>query len=90
MTLHGAKGLEFPAVFVAGVREGVLPLEAKGIPGDVQEERRLLYVGMTRAREGLILTTGPNPSPFLEGLPEEVHRERVARRERPAQQMSLF
>lgn len=90
MTLHAAKGLEFPAVFVAGVKAGTIPLEAQGRPADLEEERRLLYVGMTRAREELILTTAPEPSPFLEDLPESVIREHAGRRERPAQQLSLF
>ncbi len=90
MTLHGAKGLEFPAVFVAGVKAGTLPLEAKGRPADEEEERRLLYVGMTRAREELILTTAPAPSPFLAPLPPSVRREAAARREKPAEQLSLF
>ena len=66
MTLHGAKGLEFPAVIVAGGRDGMLPLESRGRAADPEEERRLLFVGMTRAREELILTAGGEPSPFLE------------------------
>jgi len=91
MTLHGAKGLEFPAVFVAGVKAGTLPLESQGRPSDVEEERRLLYVGMTRAREELVLTTAQEPSPFLADLPASVRRETASRRrERPAEQMSLF
>lgn len=90
MTLHGSKGLEFPAVILAGVKAGALPLEAKGRPSDREEERRLLFVGMTRAREELILTAGGEPSPFLTDLPGTVRRERGSRRERPAQQMSLF
>lgn len=45
MTLHASKGLEFPAVFVAGLTEGTLPLEMPGRPADLEEERRLLYVG---------------------------------------------
>ena len=91
MTLHGAKGLEFPAVFVAGVRAGVLPLETQGRPTDLEEERRLLYVGMTRAKEELILTTGPEPSSFLADLPCSVVREQAARRrEAPMEQISLF
>ena len=91
MTLHGAKGLEFPAVFVAGVRAGMLPLEAKGRPADRAEERRLLYVGMTRARDELILTAGPEPSPFLDDLPGEVVRELASqRRAAPMEQLSLF
>lgn len=91
MTLHGSKGLEFPVVFVAGAKAGVLPLESQGRPADLEEERRLMYVGMTRAREELVLTTGPEPSPFLAGLPDSVVRENaMLRRERPAEQLSLF
>ena len=90
-TFHAAKGLEFPVVFLCGVRRGVVPLEAEGV--DAAEERRLLYVGMTRAREELILLTGPEPSPFLADLPEAcVARGSAAplRRPRPAEQLSLF
>lgn len=90
MTLHGAKGLEFPAVFIAGVKAGTLPLEIQGRPADVEEERRLLYVGMTRAREELLLTAGEELSPFLRGLPSCIKEERLKRRERPAEQTSLF
>lgn len=90
MTLHGSKGLEFPAVFLAGVKAGTLPLEAQGRPADVEEERRLMFVGMTRAREELILTAGPELSPFLEALPSSVERETNIRRERPAEQICLF
>ena len=90
MTLHGSKGLEFPAVFAAGIKSGTLPLESQGRPADIEEERRLLYVGMTRAREELILTAGPEPSRFLDDLPDSVARQNAARRERPAEQLSLF
>ena len=91
MTLHGAKGLEFDAVFVAGLDAGTLPLEAAGRPADLEEERRLLYVGMTRARQELILTTGQTPSAFLDDLPGDVMRlPALPRRERPAEQISLF
>ena len=90
MTLHGAKGLEFPAVIVAGVRDGMLPLESRGRAAGPEEERRLLFVGMTRAREELILTAGGEPSPFLADLPAAVARETVRKRERPAEQLSLF
>ena len=50
MTLHGAKGLEFPVVFLAGVTKGALPLERETLPADAAEERRLYFVGITRAR----------------------------------------
>ena len=92
MTLHGAKGLEFPAVILAGVKQGVLPLESSARPADVEEERRLFYVGMTRAREELILTTTREPSCFVDELPDSVSREKDARRKAPpaAGQLSLF
>jgi superfamily I DNA/RNA helicase len=56
LTLHAAKGLEFPHVFIAGCEDGLLPYRMFGDPGDVEEERRLLYVGMTRVKETLTLT----------------------------------
>ncbi len=57
MTLHAAKGLEFPVVFVAGCEDNLLPLQRPGSKGaDIEEERRLFYVGLTRAREQLFLT----------------------------------
>jgi len=88
MTLHNAKGLEFRAVFVIGMEEGIFPharaIEEQG----VEEERRLAYVGMTRAKERLTLTHARSrtlfgrpaanlPSRFLDELPREVERERL-------------
>jgi DNA helicase II / ATP-dependent DNA helicase PcrA len=84
MTLHSAKGLEFRAVVVAGLENGLLPhFNAQGAREDVEEERRLLYVGMTRARERLFLTCcrrrriagryqDQMESPFLAELPSEL------------------
>jgi DNA helicase-2/ATP-dependent DNA helicase PcrA len=90
MTLHNAKGLEFRAVFVIGMEEGLFPharaIEEQGI----EEERRLCYVGMTRAQERLCLTHASSrmlfgnraynlPSRFLDELPEHgVVRERLS------------
>ena len=92
MTLHGAKGLEFPVVFLAGVGEGLLPLVRPGAEADVEEERRLFFVGMTRAREELILTAPGAPSRFVAelggGLAEETAKSRV--RPVKVEQLSLF
>ena len=69
-TLHGAKGLEWPVVFLCGVSRGLIPLEREGAQTDAAEERRLLYVGMTRARDELVMLHAGEPSPFLKAVPE--------------------
>jgi DNA helicase-2/ATP-dependent DNA helicase PcrA len=86
MTLHAAKGLEFPLVFLCGLEEGLFPHSRTFLnPDDVEEERRLCYVGMTRAMDRLVLTRAvyrrrygtdmPEasvPSRFLEEIPAEL------------------
>ena len=84
LTLHGAKGLEFQTVFLVGMEEGFLPHGGmQGEPQNLEEERRLCYVGITRAREELILTRAAArlrrgrevpraPSRFLADIPAEV------------------
>ncbi len=84
MTLHTAKGLEFPTVFLTGMEEGIFPhSRTLGDPEELQEERRLAYVGLTRARENLFITRAeyrsswgaPNynaPSRFLSEIPDSV------------------
>ena len=88
MTLHSAKGLEYPVVFLMGMEDGIFPhLRALGDPDELEEERRLCYVGITRARERLYLThawsrtiygsTQYNPpSRFIEEIPAELLEDR--------------
>jgi DNA helicase-2/ATP-dependent DNA helicase PcrA len=68
LTLHGAKGLEFEAVFVPRVEERELPIRQAKTVGEIAEERRLLYVGITRAKRHLALTWSGKPSRFLAEL----------------------
>jgi len=89
MTLHQAKGLEFPFVFLVGLEDSLLPHSlCRDLPNQIEEERRLFYVGVTRAKERLFLSLcryrfGPmgkeprEPSPFLEDIPREL-MERVS------------
>jgi len=92
MTLHASKGLEFPVVFLAGVTAGTLPFERTHTESSVEEERRLFFVGITRAREELILTCGGKPSAFADELPEDVSRGDIQSRHKApkAEQLSLF
>ena len=82
MTLHASKGLEFPHVFVMGLEEELLPHRNSIESGDIEEERRLMYVGITRAQKTLALTFASKrkqfgelidctPSRFLDELPQE-------------------
>ncbi len=87
MTLHAAKGLEFPLVFLCGVEEGLFPHQRSADdPAQLEEERRLCYVGITRAREQVVLTHAesrrlhgsdyhPLPSRFLRELPADLVEE---------------
>jgi uncharacterized protein (TIGR00375 family) len=103
LTLHASKGLEFPLVFIAGCEDGLLPLRLPWLPpADVEEERRLLYVGVTRAQQRLILTAASHrtlagravenrPCPFLDDLPSDLlATSRSAPRRRKARQLSLL
>jgi DNA helicase-2/ATP-dependent DNA helicase PcrA len=105
MTLHMAKGLEFRLVFIAGCEDGLLPFTLVRDETDIEEERRLFYVGMTRAKDELFLLHArsrflygqrrtPAPSPFLGEIPAQFSRtETVQERQKRAKrgkQTSLF
>lgn len=93
MTLHGSKGLEYPVTFIFGVRKGKMPLESERYEADMEEERRLFYVGMTRAEEELILTSSGEESVFVKGMPDRIFtREQVPKKKKEVagHQMSLF
>jgi len=84
-TFHAAKGLEWDAVFLVGMTEGMMPITYAETPEQIEEERRLLYVGVTRARERLFLSwslarspggrASRSPSRFLDGLRGGVGRD---------------
>lgn len=94
MTLHAAKGLEFPVVFIAGAEEGVFPhMRALTEPAELEEERRLAYVGITRARQRLYIThawcrtlfggTQYNPpSRFIDEIPDSLIEDSASSRSR--------
>jgi len=116
VTLHGAKGLEFPVVFITGMEEGLFPFESSRGEKDedqnavtdlhsVHEERRLFYVGMTRAQSLLILTSAVTRpifgtylrrpvSPFIAEIPaslyEQKRHEKIRKKKKAAKQMKLF
>jgi DNA helicase II / ATP-dependent DNA helicase PcrA len=107
LTLHSAKGLEFAHVFIVGLEDGVLPLhwgKSDDVPEDeMAEERRLFYVGMTRAKDRLVLSRArkrlwrgrvreQGPSPFLAGIEGELLKQQQAslRRKRDDRQLKLL
>jgi ATP-dependent DNA helicase UvrD/PcrA len=99
LTLHAAKGLEFPVVFILGLDEGVLPHQRSfDDPEAMHEERRLMYVGMTRAKDRLYLLRAfrrslygdsslSNPSRFLGDIPDRLLAGNLARKQSNAERM---
>ncbi len=106
MTIHSAKGLEFPYVFIVGVEEGLFPGEmSRYNPDDIEEERRLAYVGITRAKKELYLshckermifgqTKRPLPSRFIEEMDksvcEEIDKCRPVVKVEPANRSTIY
>lgn len=105
MTLHSSKGLEFNCVFIAGLEDGILPLYRAQTPEEIEEERRLLYVGMTRAKERLFLSRALKRnfygklehfqiSPFLAKIEQDLLEYSMFEKEQKelikSEQLSLF
>lgn len=106
MTLHMAKGLEFSVVFITGCEEGLVPCTIMKDGVDIEEERRLFYVGMTRAKDELFLLHSrrrflygqqltPSPSPFLNEIPGKfiavsILPDRVKKEQQQEKQLGLF
>lgn len=105
MTLHASKGLEFKCVFIAGLEQDILPLYRAKEPQEIEEERRLLYVGMTRAKERLYLTHAKKrkwlgtfknlpTSEFLEKIKQDLLElskfNKTYKEEDNSEQLSLF
>lgn len=105
MTLHASKGLEFKCVFIAGLEDGILPLYRAKTDEEIEEERRLLYVGMTRAQDRLFLSHAAKRkwiggyknlpvSPFLVKIKDDLLKlskfEREQKEKAPSMQLSLF
>nr|WP_072537356.1 UvrD-helicase domain-containing protein [Anaerococcus mediterraneensis] len=88
MTMHQAKGLEFPVVFIVGLDEGIFPSKMSLDEGNLEEERRLFYVGITRAEEKLFITSSGlrrnygkvnyyKASRFLDEIKDQIHKEQT-------------
>ena len=105
MTLHSSKGLEYKCVFIVGLENGILPLYKAQTPEEIEEERRLLYVGMTRAKQRLFLSRALKRhmygkvehfdiSPFLAKIENDLltlsKHERELQEKENSQQLSLF
>lgn len=101
LTLHGSKGLEFPVVFIVGTEEGLIPYTLS-TEWDIEEERRLFYVGMTRAMDELIILHARSrfingkklnlpPSSFIKELPQEnLKKKKISRKDNIPSQKGLF
>ena len=104
MTMHAAKGLEFPVVFITGCEKGYIPFERVGDKQtDINEERRLFYVAMTRAKERLYLTRAKKRrifgklilrdlSPFVKDIEKQLrtHEAPVPKNKKRHVQLELF
>ncbi|MDR0734194.1 MAG: hypothetical protein LBG16_00460, partial [Elusimicrobiota bacterium] len=105
LTLHSSKGLEFKCVFIVGLEQGIIPFYRAKEQGEVEEENRLLYVGMTRAEKRLFLTRAVKrkwlgtyrklaPSPFLEKIKSDLLKfskmEKTLKTKEHSRQLELF